>query len=97
MANAGEVRVKCKDAATIAAAINQAWQQQTRNYALVPMVIESTARGERAFDIYSRLLKERIIFVNGPIDDNVSTLVVAQLLFLESEGPRKPVSRWSRW
>jgi ATP-dependent Clp protease protease subunit len=59
---------------------------------LVPMVVEQTARGERAFDIFSRLLKDRIIFINGPIDDNVSNLVVAQLLFLESENPDKDIS-----
>ena len=59
---------------------------------LVPMVVESTSRGERAFDIYSRLLKERIIFLTGPIDDNLSNLVVAQLLFLESEDPKSDIS-----
>ena len=59
---------------------------------LVPMVVESTSRGERAFDIYSRLLKERIIFLTGPIDDNVSNLIVAQLLFLESEDPKADIS-----
>jgi ATP-dependent Clp protease protease subunit len=59
---------------------------------LVPMVVEQTARGERAFDIFSRLLKDRIIFINGPIDDIVSNLVVAQLLFLESENPDKDIS-----
>lgn len=58
---------------------------------LVPMVVEQTARGERAFDIYSRLLKERIIFVSGPIDDQVASLIVAQLLFLESEDPDKDI------
>ena len=52
---------------------------------LIPMVVEQSSRGERSYDIYSRLLKERIIFITGPIDDNVSSLVVAQLLFLESE------------
>ena len=57
--------------------------------ALVPMVIESTSKGERAFDIYSRLLKERIIMLNGPIEDYMANLVVAQLLFLESENPDK--------
>lgn len=62
------------------------------NSALVPMVVEQTSRGERAFDIYSRLLKERIIFLSGPIDDYISNLVVAQLLFLESENPDKDVS-----
>ena len=61
---------------------------------LVPMVIEQTARGERAFDIYSRLLKERIIFITGGIDDNVATLVVAQLLFLEADNPKKEVSMY---
>ena len=59
---------------------------------LVPMVVESSSRGERAYDIYSRLLKERIIFLVGPVNDNVSTLVTAQLLFLESENPKKEIS-----
>ena len=62
------------------------------NSGLVPMVVEQTPRGERAFDIYSRLLKERIIFLTGPIDDYISNLVVAQLLFLESENPEKDIS-----
>jgi ATP-dependent Clp protease protease subunit len=62
------------------------------NNNLVPMVVESTSRGERAFDIYSRLLKERIIFLTGPIDDNLSNLIVAQLLFLESEDPKSDIS-----
>jgi len=61
---------------------------------LVPMVVEQTNRGERAYDIYSRLLKERIIFITGPIDDEVATLVVAQLLFLEAENPKKEVSMY---
>src|ERR1700685_2291921 len=61
------------------------------NY-LVPMVVEQTNRGERAYDIYSRLLKERIIFITGPIDDGVASLVVAQLLYLEAENPKKEVS-----
>ena len=59
---------------------------------LIPMVVEQTPRGERSFDIYSRLLKERVIFLSGPIDDNISNLVVAQLLFLESENPEKDIS-----
>jgi ATP-dependent Clp protease, protease subunit len=59
---------------------------------LVPMVVEQTARGERAFDIYSRLLKDRVIFLGGPIDDHVANLVVAQLLFLESDNPDKDIS-----
>jgi ATP-dependent Clp protease protease subunit len=63
-----------------------------RNLNLVPMVVEQTSRGERAYDIYSRLLKERVIFLVGPIDDNVANLVVAQLLFLESENPDKDIS-----
>jgi ATP-dependent Clp endopeptidase proteolytic subunit ClpP len=63
----------------------------TRALNLVPMVIEQTARGERAFDIYSRLLKERVVFVVGPIDDHMANLVVAQLLFLESENPDKDI------
>jgi len=62
------------------------------NNTLVPMVIEQTARGERAFDIYSRLLKERIIFLTGPVFDQVSSLVCAQLLFLESENPSKDIA-----
>ena len=59
---------------------------------LVPMVVESTSKGERAFDIYSRLLKERIIMLNGPIEDHMANLVVAQLLFLESENPEKDIN-----
>ena len=59
---------------------------------LVPMVVEQSNRGERAYDIYSRLLKERIIFLVGPVNDNVATLVTAQLLFLESENPKKEIS-----
>ena len=61
---------------------------------LVPMVVEQTSRGERAFDIFSRLLKERIIFLTGPIDDTVSALVTAQLLFLESENPKKEIAMY---
>ena len=61
------------------------------NLGLVPMVVEQSARGERAFDIYSRLLKDRIIFMVGPVEDNVANLVVAQLLFLESENPDKDI------
>ena len=64
----------------------------TRALNLVPMVIEQSARGERAYDIYSRLLKERVIFIVGPIEDHMANLVVAQLLFLESENPDKDVS-----
>lgn len=59
---------------------------------LIPMVVEQTGRGERAFDIYSRLLKERIIFISGPIDDNVASLVIAQLIFLEADDPGKDIS-----
>src|SRR5574337_1935573 len=59
---------------------------------LVPMVVEQTARGERAYDIYSRLLKDRIVFLGGPIDDDVANLVIAQLLFLESEDPDKDIN-----
>ncbi|WP_144291832.1 ATP-dependent Clp endopeptidase proteolytic subunit ClpP [Rhodoligotrophos appendicifer] len=61
---------------------------------LVPMVVEQTNRGERAYDIYSRLLKERIIFVTGGVEDHMSTLVTAQLLFLESENPKKEISMY---
>ncbi len=63
------------------------------NY-LVPMVVEQTNRGERSYDIYSRLLKERIIFVTGPIEDGMSTVIVAQLLFLEAENPKKEISMY---
>jgi ATP-dependent Clp protease protease subunit len=65
--------------------------QQPAGY-LVPMVVENTGRGERAFDIYSRLLKERIVFIGTPIDDQVANLVVAQLLFLQSEDPEKEIA-----
>ena len=61
------------------------------NHTLVPMVVEQTARGERAFDIYSRLLKERVIFITGPIEDYGASLITAQLLFLEAENPKKEV------
>jgi ATP-dependent Clp protease, protease subunit len=66
----------------------------TWNNYLVPTVVEQTNRGERAFDIYSRLLKERIIFVTGPIEDNMSSLIIAQLLFLESENPKKEINMY---
>ncbi len=59
---------------------------------LIPMVVEQTNRGERAYDIYSRLLKERIVFLVGPVNDNVASLITAQLLFLESENPKKEIS-----
>jgi len=59
---------------------------------LVPMVVEQTNRGERAFDIYSRLLKENIIFLTGPVEDNVASLIIAQLLYLEAENPKKDIS-----
>ena len=61
---------------------------------LVPMVVEQTNRGERAYDIFSRLLKERIIFITGPIGDGISALVIAQLLFLEAEDPKKEISMY---
>ena len=63
-----------------------------QNSVLVPMVVEQTSRGERAFDIYSRLLKENIIFLGTPIDDQVANLIIAQLLFLEAEDPEKDIS-----
>ena len=59
---------------------------------LIPMVVEQSSKGERAYDIYSRLLKERIVFLVGPVNDNVASLVTAQLLFLESENPNKEIS-----
>ena len=62
--------------------------------ALVPMVVEQTSRGERAFDIFSRLLKERIIFLNGPVEDGMAALICAQLLYLESENPKKEISMY---
>jgi ATP-dependent Clp protease protease subunit len=65
--------------------------QQPMNLGLVPMVVEQTARGERAYDIYSRLLKERVIFCVGPVEDHMANLIVAQLLFLESENPDKDI------
>lgn len=63
-----------------------------QNLNLVPMVVEQTSRGERSYDIYSRLLKERVVFLVGPVEDNVANLIVAQLLFLESENPDKDIS-----
>ena len=65
---------------------------ETRALNLVPMVVEQTSRGERAYDIYSRLLKERVVFVVGPIDDYMANVIVAQLLFLESENPDKDIN-----
>lgn len=64
------------------------------NNVLVPMVVEQTNRGERAYDIYSRLLKERIIFITGPVEDHMATLAVAQLLFLEAENPKKEIAMY---
>src|ERR1700748_1120838 len=65
---------------------------ETQGLTLAPIVVEQTARGERSYDIYSRLLKERVVFIVGPIDDYVANVVVAQLLFLESENPDKDIS-----
>jgi len=64
------------------------------NNTLVPMVVEQTSRGERSYDIFSRLLKERIIFVSGPVHDQMATLIVAQLLFLEAENPKKDIAMY---
>ncbi|MFZ3008299.1 MAG: ATP-dependent Clp protease proteolytic subunit, partial [Phenylobacterium sp.] len=61
---------------------------------LVPMVVEQTSRGERAFDIFSRLLKERVIFLNGPVEDGMSALICAQLLYLEAENPKKEIQMY---
>ncbi len=66
--------------------------KDTTNNMLVPIVVEQTARGERSYDIYSRLLQDRIIFLGGPIDDNVANLIIAQLLFLQSQDPKKDIS-----
>ena len=71
---------------------SQKGAQHTQALNLVPMVVEQSARGERAYDIYSRLLKERVIFIVGPIEDQMANLVVAQLLFLESENQNKDIS-----
>ena len=65
--------------------------QDTQNLGLIPMVVEQTSRGERSYDIYSRLLKERVIFAVGPVEDQMANLIVAQLLFLESENPDKDI------
>ena len=65
---------------------------ETKMQSLIPMVVEQTNRGERAYDIYSRLLKERIIFLSGPVDDHVASVITAQLLFLEADNPEKEVS-----
>jgi ATP-dependent Clp protease, protease subunit len=65
-------------------------EEQMNN--LIPMVVEQTSRGERSYDIYSRLLKERIVFLVGPVNDSVASLIIAQLLFLESENPKKEIS-----
>ena len=67
-------------------------RRETHMNALVPMVVEQTNRGERAYDIYSRLLKERIVFLTGPVDDHVASLITAQFLFLEAENPNKDIS-----
>ena len=66
-------------------------RQEINNLGLVPMVVEQTARGERSYDIFSRLLKERVVFLVGPVEDNMANLIVAQLLFLESENPDKDI------
>lgn len=71
------------------ASMQKGWAPQ--NIGLIPMVVETTGRGERAYDIYSRLLKERVVFLVGPVDDNTANLIVAQLLFLESENPDKDI------
>jgi len=68
------------------------WEGSNRPMTLVPMVVEQTNRGERAYDIYSRLLRDSIIFIGTPIDDNVANLVIAQLLFLEAEDPERDIS-----
>jgi len=70
---------------------NQGGAQHARALGLVPMVIETTGRGERAYDIYSRMLKERVVFMVGPVEDHMANLIVAQLLFLESENPDKDI------
>ena len=74
--------------------MNDTNYKQVESLGLVPMVVEQSGRGERAYDIFSRLLKERIIFISGPIHDGMSTIVVAQLLFLEAENPKKEISMY---
>ena len=66
--------------------------KETKNNMLVPIVVEQTSRGERSYDIYSRLLQDRIIFLGGPIDDTVANLVIAQLLFLQSQDPKRDIN-----
>ena len=66
----------------------------TRAMNLVPMVVEQSSRGERAYDIFSRLLKDRIVFITGPIEDGIASLITAQLLFLESENPKKEIAMY---
>ena len=72
--------------------MNNSRHKQVENLGLVPMVVEQSGRGERAYDIYSRLLKERVVFLIGPLNDHVANLVIAQMLFLESENPDKDIS-----
>ncbi|NDU92484.1 MAG: ATP-dependent Clp endopeptidase proteolytic subunit ClpP [Ferrovum sp.] len=72
--------------------MNAQWKMDPQNLGLVPMVVEQSGRGERAYDIFSRLLKERVIFLVGPVTEDTANLVVAQLLFLESENPDKDIS-----
>jgi len=72
--------------------MNDSHHKQFENLGLVPMVVEQSGRGERAYDIYSRLLKERVVFLIGPLNDHVANLVIAQMLFLESENPDKDIS-----
>ena len=72
--------------------MNDSRYKQVENLGLVPMVVEQSGRGERAYDIYSRLLKERVVFLIGPLNDHVANLVIAQMLFLESENPDKDIS-----
>ena len=75
--------------------LDQASATDAVGLGLIPMVVETTGRGERAYDIYSRMLKERVVFLVGPIEDHNANLVVAQLLFLESENPDKEIGRAS--
>lgn len=87
--NTGEGLTRCKACFTLSS-----MEKDLRSQILVPMVIEKTQFGERAYDIYSRLLKDRIIFVGGPIDDHVANLIMAQLLFLESENATKDIQMY---
>ena len=78
----------------LARGLGEGFAQPSYGLGLVPMVVEQTSRGERSYDIYSRLLKERIIFLTGAVEDHMASLIVAQLLFLEAENPKKEIAMY---